>query len=225
MTLQEALTALEKLGNPTTKKHNTKNGAPANQYGVPMGDIRKLAAKIKTDHDLGLELWATGNVDAQFLAILIMKPTQLSAKELEKLVKTISFAHVADWMNSYIVKNHTDKEALRVKWLKDKNIWAQRSAWSLTSGRINSSPEGLDLEAMLDHLEKSMPKAKPEVQWTMNYCLAGIGINHPKHRKRALEIGETLGIYRDYPCSKGCTSPFAPIWINEMVKRQKAGKK
>jgi len=32
--------------------------------------------------------------------------------------------------------------------------------------------------------------------------------------------GESLGIYRDYPVSKGCTSPFAPIWINEMVSRQ-----
>jgi hypothetical protein len=37
---------------------------------------------------------------------------------------------------------------------------------------------------------------------------------------RALAIGEALGIYRDYPVSKGCTSPFGPIWINEMVKRQ-----
>ena len=30
------------------------------------------------------------------------------------------------------------------------------------------------------------------------------------------------GIYRDFPVSKGCTSPFAPIWITEMVKRQTA---
>jgi hypothetical protein len=37
-------------------------------------------------------------------------------------------------------------------------------------------------------------------------------------RKHA--IGKTLGIYRDYPVSKGCTSPFAPIWINAMVSRQ-----
>jgi hypothetical protein len=32
-------------------------------------------------------------------------------------------------------------------------------------------------------------------------------------------MGEKMGIYRDYPVSKGCTSPFAPIWINEMVGR------
>jgi hypothetical protein len=52
----------------------------------------------------------------------------------------------------------------------------------------------------------------------MNFCLAGIGIHFPKHRKRA--IGHKLGIYRDYPVSKGCTSPFAPIWIKEIVSRQ-----
>ncbi|MHC4427074.1 MAG: DNA alkylation repair protein, partial [Planctomycetota bacterium] len=47
-----------------------------------------------------------------------------------------------------------------------------------------------------------------------------IGIHFPDHRERAIAIGETLGVYRDYPVSKGCTSPFAPIWINEMVRRQ-----
>jgi hypothetical protein len=54
----------------------------------------------------------------------------------------------------------------------------------------------------------------------MNMALAYIGINLPEHRNRALNNGEDLGIYRDFPVSKGCTSPFAPIWIAEMVSRQ-----
>lgn len=54
----------------------------------------------------------------------------------------------------------------------------------------------------------------------MNACLAGIGIHVPRHRRRAIAIGAKLGLYRDYPASKGCTSPFAPIWIDEMVRRQ-----
>jgi 3-methyladenine DNA glycosylase AlkD len=74
---------------------------------------------------------------------------------------------------------------------------------------------------LLDRIEKEMPKAPPEVQWTMNSTLANIGIYHSSLRKRALTIGEKLGIYKDYPVSKGCTSPFAPIWINHMVSRQK----
>jgi hypothetical protein len=54
----------------------------------------------------------------------------------------------------------------------------------------------------------------------MNSTLATIGIHFPKLRKRAIAIGEKLGIYRDYPVSKGCTSPFAPIWIDFMVNRK-----
>ena len=60
----------------------------------------------------------------------------------------------------------------------------------------------------------------PEVQWPMNITLAAIGIHAPALRKRAIAIGEKLGVYRDYPVSKGCTSPFAPIWIGEMVRRK-----
>nr|WP_211658720.1 hypothetical protein [Phytoactinopolyspora halophila] len=65
-----------------------------------------------------------------------------------------------------------------------------------------------------------MPDAAPEVQWTMNFSLAGIGIHDPEHRERAIAIGEKLGMYRDYPVPSGCTSPFAPAWIKEMVDRQ-----
>lgn len=56
----------------------------------------------------------------------------------------------------------------------------------------------------------------------MNTCLANIGIHHAPHRPRAPAIGEALGIYRDYPVSKGCTSSFAPIYITVMVRRRKA---
>jgi len=51
-----------------------------------------------------------------------------------------------------------------------------------------------------------MPGAPPPAQWTMNFCLAGIGIHFPDLRQRALSIGERMGIYGDYPLSKGCTS-------------------
>jgi 3-methyladenine DNA glycosylase AlkD len=40
-----------------------------NQFGVLLGDIRKLAAKITTSHQLAIALWDTGNIDAQLLAI------------------------------------------------------------------------------------------------------------------------------------------------------------
>lgn len=219
MKLKETLAELKSLGNEKVRAHNTKYGA-SDQYGVPLGDIRKLAAKIKTNQELAHSLWKTGNADAQLLAVLVMKPKDLSAGELDRMVRSVNFSHVADWLSSYVIKNHPDKETLRQKWMTDDDRWAARAGWALTSERIGKSPEGLEIPALLDRIESEMADAAPEVQWTMNYCLAGIGIHFPKLRKRAIAIGESLGIYRDYPVSKGCTSPFAPIWINEMVRRQ-----
>jgi 3-methyladenine DNA glycosylase AlkD len=167
-----------------------------------------------------MPLWETGNVDAQLLAILLIKPKTLSAEEVDRLVRSVTFAHVADWLISYVVKQHPDKESLRQEWMVADDRWAARAGWSLTAERVVKSPDGLDLPKLLDRIETEMADADPEVQWTMNSALAEIGIHFPKLRKRAIAIGETLGIYRDYPVSKGCTSPFAPIWINFMVSRQ-----
>jgi len=220
MTLEEALRQLKALGNAGVRAHNAKSGVGDNQFGVSRGDVRILAKKIKTNHDLALSLWKTGNIDAQFLATLLIKVNVLSADEMERMVKSITFPWLADWLHSYVVKEHAEKETLRKTWMTSDHPMAARAGWQLTAGRVAKSPEGLDLEALLDRIEKEMGAAAPEVQWTMNSCLAEIGIHFPKHRERAIAIGEKLGIYRDYPVSKGCTSPFAPIWINFMVSRQ-----
>jgi 3-methyladenine DNA glycosylase AlkD len=220
MTLKETLAQLKALGGEKMRAQNNRNGAGDNQFGVRLGDIRKLAKEIKTDHELALALWETGNIDARLLATLLIKPKKLSADAMDRMVRSVNFVQVAEWLIAYVVKNHPDKETLRQEWMTTDDPWAARAGWSLTSERIAKNPKGLDLPAILDRIESEMPVAAPEVQWTMNFCLAGIGIHFPKHRKRAIAIGETLGIYRDYPVSKGCTSPFAPIWINEMVRRQ-----
>jgi 3-methyladenine DNA glycosylase AlkD len=220
MNLKQALAQLKALGTDKMRAQNTKHGAGDNQFGVRRGDVRALAKKIKTDHELALALWETGNIDARFLAILVIKPKALSADAMDQMVRSVTFVEVADWLNSYVVKHHPDKETLRQGWMSTDDPMAARAGWSLTAGRVVKSPEGLDLNALLDRIESEMGNAATEVQWTMNSCLAEIGIHFRKHRKRALAIGETLGIYRDYPVSKGCTSPFAPIWITAMVDRQ-----
>jgi 3-methyladenine DNA glycosylase AlkD len=233
MNLREALAKLEALGDEKRRDYNLKpahHGIPAGklkQFGVAMGDLRALAKKIKTDHALAMELWKTGNIDAQLLAILVMKPKELSAMELDAMVREARFTTVADWLNAYIVKEQpeAEKEKLREKWMKssEKDGWAARAGWNLMASKINkggSDADELDLDALLDRIEQEMPKAKPQTQWTMNNTLMAIGINHAKHRKRAIAIGEKIGLYKDWPMSKGCVIPYVPVCVPEMVKRQ-----
>ena len=240
MTVKEILAQLESRSDEARRKHNAKAGAPDNQFGVKLGDVRAIAKAIKPPpplQELGASLWKTGNVEAQLVATLIVKPAELSLKELDAMTRSTTCAQVADWLNAYVVAQHPEKDVLRVKWMKDKDRWAARAGWNLTASRVNkgvpakaakaakggkgaeAAQDDIDLVALLDRIEKEMPKALPEVQWTMNSTLAAIGIKHAAHRKRAVAIGEKIGLYSDWPVSKGCTPPYVPVWVEFMVKR------
>lgn len=218
--LQDALDALRALGNEKVRALNAKNGAGDDQFGVSLGDIRAVAKKIRTDHDLALALWDTGNVEAQFLSTLLVQPKKLSAEALDRMVRSISFVRVADWLGAYVIDKHPDKEALRAAWMTAEDRWAARAGWGLTAARVANAPDGLDLPALLDRIEREMLGADPVVQWTMNGTLGEIGIHHPALRERAVAIGERLGLYRDWSLSKGCIPPFVPVWVDAMVRRQ-----
>lgn len=221
MNTKEILAQLKAMGDPARHAHNERAGAPVNQFGVKLGDIRTLAKKLKTNHELALELWGTGNVEAQLVATLVMKAKALTPDQLDTLTRSTTCAQVADWLNAYVVAQHPGKDALREKWMTAKDKWAARAGWNLTASRINKgAADDLNLPALLDRIEKEMPKAAPEVQWTMNNTLAAIGIHHAGLRKRAVAIGEKIGLYRDWPVSKGCIIPFVPVWVEAMVQRK-----
>ncbi len=220
MTVDEVMAELEALRDEKVRKRYVKNGAGKHVFGVKLGEVRKIAKRIKTDHALAVGLWKTKNVDARLLAILILDVDKLTSKQLDRMVRAVKFSQVAIWLATYVTKHHTDKEALRERWMQVEHPMAARAGWSLTATRVEKDPKGLDLVALLDRIESEMGDAPEVTQWTMNMCLVQIGIHHRKHRKRALRIGEALGVYREYPNVKGCTSPFAPTWIGEMVSRQ-----
>ena len=71
MELKQVLEKLKSLGTEKMFARNLKNGAGDNQFGVKMGDIRKVAKEIKKNHELALKLWQTRNIDARLLSIRI----------------------------------------------------------------------------------------------------------------------------------------------------------
>ena len=220
MNFDEVMAKLRSLGNEKVRELNRRNGAGTNQFGVKLGDLRAMAKAIKPNHELAMELWQTGNLDAMLLATLLAKPKLISTDELQGMVGSLTSSQIADWLVTNVVKLHPDKELLRQRWMASDGIMSSRVGWSLTTERVLKSPDGLDLAALLDRIENEMGQAPEHVQWTMNFCLGEIGIHFPEYRDRAIAIGEKLGVFRDYPTPKGCTSPFVPIWVAEMVKRQ-----
>ena len=214
---RKAMAELASLEDPKLRAANEQRG---DDHGVNLSALRALAKRLKAQHELAKELWATGDTAARLLATLIAKPKSFSADELDAMIRAIRAPKLLDWFITNIVKPGKHAEALRLRWKDDTNL-VGRAGWSLTTDRVVKSAAGLDLPALLDQIEREMKDAPEPKQWSMNHCLAEIGIHHQKHRARAIRIGEKLKVHIDYPASPGCTPPYVPMWIAEMVRRQK----
>ncbi|MFI5488678.1 DNA alkylation repair protein [Micromonospora echinaurantiaca] len=218
-TVTEVMAELAALEDPKAREVNEKHG---DDHGVNLGRLRALAKRLKTQQELARQLWATGDTAARLLAILICRPKGFARDELDVMVREARTPKVHDWLVNYVVKKNPHAEELRLAWFADPDPVVASAGWALTTERVAKKPEGLDLPGLLDVIETEMRDAPDRLQWAMNHCLAQIGIEHAEHRARAIDIGERLEVLKDYPTSPGCTSPFAPVWIAEMVRRQPA---
>jgi 3-methyladenine DNA glycosylase AlkD len=213
----EVMAELAALEDSRAREVNEKRG---DDHGVNLGKLRALAQRLKTQQELARQLWETGDTAARLVAILICRPKAFERTELDVMLREAHTPKVHDWLVSYVVKPSPHSEELRLAWFADPDPVVASAGWALTTERVAKKPEGLDLAGLLDVIEAEMSDAPDRLQWAMNHCLAQIGIEHAEHRARAIDIGERLEVLKDYPTPPNCTSPFAPIWISEMVRRQ-----
>jgi 3-methyladenine DNA glycosylase AlkD len=191
-----------------------------------LGDLRKIAKEIKKDHELALELWSTGEYYPRLLAILIMDKKLLTQEVIDEFASEIE-AHeykernqLADWLLANQLTKNKKAIALMETWEHAASPVLRRIFW-FYQGRLRWSSKAPpdNTEGLLASLEQDMRGAEPEVQWTMNFAAAQIGIHEPEHRTRCVALGEELGLYIDERVPKGCTSPYLPAWIDTEVAK------
>jgi 3-methyladenine DNA glycosylase AlkD len=215
--LTDVMAELAALEDPKAREVNERHG---DDHGVNLTTLRALAKRLKTQPDLARQLWETDDSAARLVAILICRPKAFERDELDAMLREARTPKVHDWLVNYVVKKSGHAEELRLAWLADPDPAVASAGWALTTERVGKKPGGLDLPGLLDVIEAEMKDAADRLQWAMNSCLAQIGIDHADHRARAIDIGERLRVLEDYPTPPNCTSPFAPTWIAEMVRRQ-----
>ncbi|MDQ0075620.1 3-methyladenine DNA glycosylase AlkD [Arthrobacter oryzae] len=217
MTVTEVMAELAALEDPRIREVNGKHG---DDHGVNLSKLRELGKRLKTQQELARQLWETEDTAGRLLALLICRPKGFEREQLDVMLRSVRTPKVHDWLVNYVVKKSAHSEELRLAWSADPDPVVASAGWALTTERVAKTPGGLDLAGLLDVIEAEMKDAPDRLQWAMNHCLAQIGIEHAGHRARAIGIGECLEVLKDYPTPPNCTSPFAPIWINEMVRRQ-----
>lgn len=218
----DILTMLQDLGNEKRKQMQIKNGASENTYGVLLGELRKLAKKLGQNHELALELWHSGNTDAQWLACMMLDAEKLSLDEIRSMVSKLTYSDIIDKIIGEVVCNSQYVDILAEEWSTSNEDNLGRAGWKLIVYKIsNDKLTTTDLEEILATVKSELQTATKGKQWAMNHALCQIGIDYPEFTDRCITLGETLGVYKDLKVAKGCTSAYAPNWINAVTAKRK----
>lgn len=224
MTTAEVLQEMEKLGTEQTRKTYRRHGAGENLYGVKFGDMEKLRKKIKMDHDLAVELWATGNYDARNFALLIADPARTTEKTLNTWVKEVDNYGHAYAIGGYAAKTPYARK-LAEKWAYSDKEWIGQSGWTILAHLANGNelPDEY-FEPWLIGIGQDIHTRKNRVREAMNSALISIGSRGGHLTEHALATAVKIGKVEVDQGDTNCKTPDAAQYI-EKALAHKARKK
>jgi 3-methyladenine DNA glycosylase AlkD len=145
--------------------------------GVSIPQLRDLAKKVGTAHDLAQELWKTGIHEARILASMIDDPAKVSEDQMEKWAGDFDSWDVVDGCCG----NLFDRTAFAVRkaheWSERKEEYAKRAGFVLMA-EIAVHHKNASDETFLDFLPVIVREASDErnfVKKAVNWALRQIG--------------------------------------------------
>ncbi len=228
-TVKQVLTELKKKGSEQTRKTFERHGAPDNMFGVKVADLQVIAKKIKGNQDLALELFETGNADAQYLAGIVADGSQFTKKQLDSWAKNASWHMIGEYPVAWIASESPHARDMAMKWIKAKKSSIASAGWCTYSGIVAiNADDDLDqkeIKALLKQVETGLAKADNRVRYTMNGFVIAVGSYVPSLTKQAKATAKKLGKVEVDMNGTACKVPDAVTYIEKVEKAGRLGKK
>ena len=87
---------LESLGTEQTRKIYRNHGADSALFGVSVADLKKIAKQLKGNHEVGMKLLHSKNVDAMYLSQFVVNETKICKADLEQVIECTNYYMILD---------------------------------------------------------------------------------------------------------------------------------
>lgn len=229
MNLNEVMDYLESKGSEQTRKIYKNHGSPENFFGVKVGDMKPIQKKEKNNHSLALELFDTGNGDAQYLAGLIADPKKFTKVELEKWAQAASWYMISEYAVAWNLAESPFCMEICAEWIKSSDEKLQECAWAAMSAHLGITPdEHIDRAyhaSLIDHVENHIHSAPNRVRYCMNGYIIALGGAVSELTERCKQAGETIGKVDVFMGKTACKVPDIKSYIAKMEEKNRIGKK
>lgn len=230
MNALEILEELRPLGKETYKKVLTKNhGIPEPVFGVPISELKKIQRRVKRDYQLALDLFATGNYDAMYLAGLIADDSRMTREDLNRWVAASGAGSLCGSTIPSVAVGGPHGWELGLQWIDSPLPATAAAGWATLGGVAAVKPdEDLDFDAyraLLERVERDIHQAPDAPRYAMNNFVICVGAYIVPLSDLALETAERIGKVVADLGNNSCQVPFAPDYIRKVWDRGALGKK
>lgn len=217
MTLDEVMKELASKANDATKRTFMRHGAREPFFGVRIGDMKPIQKKLKGRQDIALELYATKNSDAMYLAGLIADGSKMTRKQLDDWVKGAYWNMLAGYTVPWVASEHPDAFDIAKKWIDSPKELVATAGWATLASLAATTPdEKLPLKefgALLDRCAKTIKTAQNRVRYTMNSFIICCGTYVAPLADNAIAVARKIGKLEIDMGDTDCKVPEAESYI------------
>lgn len=227
MTTKEILSQLEEYGDEQTKRTYMNLGAKEPFFGVKVQDLKKILKKTKKNHELSLELYATGNSDAMYLAGLMADEQQITKEQLELWVGQAYWSYLCEYTVPWVAAETKHGFELGLKWIQSDIETVASAGWgTLAYFAAVNEDDKLDIKAyikLLDTVEKEVHSAQNRVRYTMNGFVIAVGTYVEGLTQKSQEVAKKIGKVTVDVGGTACKVPLAIDYIDKVIGKGRIG--
>lgn len=223
MTFEEIMIELESKGSEQTRRIFTNHQIPNPKFGVKVSDLKKIVKVVKKNYQLSMDLFASGNYDAMYLAGLIADEEQMTKDDLELWLLTCKGDNIANNTVSRIAAESKYGLELAKKWIADEDEITCSCGWStyamLVALLADDELEILEITSLLSEIEKTIHNEREAVKYQMNNFVICVGGYITALTKEAKACGDRIGKVTVDMGNTACKVPLIKPYIEKMEKR------
>ncbi|MDR2822545.1 MAG: hypothetical protein LBV58_03230 [Acholeplasmatales bacterium] len=210
----------DKVNKICENKGISKTGRTFKEIDFIFGELRKLALEIGFDDNLGKELVNTKVDVLMIIGAMLMIPENMSEYEIYDYLEECDNPFFIDEIayNTYL-KNplfpYLDS------FIYSPNPAQARFGWDIATFKVmKNNILDLNIDSLLEYLEKRMLSFDKLAQYSMNRFLCELGLYVDEYMEKAIETGKRIGPLSSKKASIGF-STYAPDYIIANRARQK----
>ncbi len=195
MQYEDILKHLQSCANPENVQGMARYGIrPAKPLGISMPELRALAKQIGKNHELALQLWASGVHEARILACLVDLPAAVTEAQMEKWVKDFDSWDVCD----QCCGNLFDRTALAyqkaAEWSAREEEFVKRAGFALIAWLALHDKKAADAAFLefLPLIRRESADPRNFVKKAVNWALRHIGKRNLRLNQAAIQTAREI---------------------------------